>query len=684
MMQVSNSKPVLILRSIQFRLCVCVIALALFAAACSNTDKNEPFFGKTNPPTNHVLHYVTGSEVESLDPQVGTGQPDTRIYMALYEGLVEYGPKTTLPIPGVAEKWEHNKDWSEFVFHLRHDARWSNGDPITADDFVYSLQRGFSPEFAARAAYLGYYIKYAEAFNEKAVFVRDPNPDPQTGEYIYVLEKDVNSEAGNSETATERAPEGEDVSLDTKFHQFMHAPSRLILPGDEKDRAKAIDNDPKLKAAVAGKEFVPVEAKDIGVEPVNPYTLRITLSQPAPFFLKLLAHQFFRAVPKKAIEQYGTAWTQPDHIICSGAFKLKEWKPYDRVVVERNPYYWDKTEYWKESPTGQKVEQLVYYPVQDSSTVMNLYKAGEIDAFLNHTVPKAWLDMILQKKDYMDAPENAIDYFDFNCKKPPMTDPRVRKAFNLAIDKESFVKWRKITKLAPTFVPEGLFPGYPTPKAELFNPEKARQLLAEAGYRDSQGNYDPSKFPVAEVEVTYNPDGANGEISEWLQAQWKQNLKLTIPLKSLEFRTFLVSRPKGEYKGIARDGWVGDYMDPYTYLGLFSSGSGDNATQWTDPKYDQLLDEANRISDPQQRYEALAKAEAYLLDQQPFILLDIPKVNWMKKPYVKGMYPNPGTLHAWKFVYIETDPAHWDQSTPDMTEEIGLADWQKDQQTAKR
>src|SRR2546421_1467078 len=298
-MQIWESKPVSFFRSGQFRLCLLLVTLALLAVACSTTDKNEPFFGKINPPGNDIMHYVTGSEVESLDPQVGTGQPDTRIYMALYEGLVEYGPKTTLPIPGVAEKWEHNKDWSEFVFHLRHDARWSNNDPITADDFVYSLQRGFSPAQASRAAYLGYYIKYAQPYNEGAVFIRDPKPDPQTGEYIYVLEKDANSEAGNSETATERAPEGEDVSLDTKFHQFMHAPSRLILPGDEKDRAKAIDKDPKLKAAVAGKEFVPVEAKDIGVEAVDPYPLRITLSQPAPFFLKLLAHQFFRAVPKK-------------------------------------------------------------------------------------------------------------------------------------------------------------------------------------------------------------------------------------------------------------------------------------------------------------------------------------------------------------------------------------------------
>ena len=672
------------LRCAQFRIAIALVSLSLLVIGCSVSAGNDPYFGRTVPPQNHILHYVTGSEVESLDPQVGTGQPDTRIYMALYEGLVEYGPKTTLPIPGVAEKWDLNKDSSEFVFHLRHDARWSNGDPITSEDFVYSFRRGFSPAQASRAAYLGYYIKYAEAYNEGGVFVRDPKPNDQ-GQYTYVLEKDLKSEASGTEAATERAPEGEDTSLDTPFHHFMHSPSRLVLPGDEKDRAEAINKDPKLKAAVAGKEFVPVKAEDIGVEAIDPYTLRVTLTQPAPFFIKLMAHQFFRVVPRKAIEQYKDTWTQPGHIICSGPFVLKEWKPYNRVVVERNPYYWDKTEYWKESPTGEKIDQIIYYPLQDNSTIMNLYKSGEIDAFLNHSVPKAWLDIIVPKRDYMDAPENAIDYYDFNCKKPPMTDVRVRKAFNLAVDKEAFAKWRKIVKPASTFVPAGIFPGYPTPQAELFNPEKARQLLAEAGYRDAQGNYDPKKFPVSDVELTYNPDGSNGEIAEWIQAQWKQNLQLTIPLKALEFRTFLVSRPKGEYKGIARDGWVGDYMDPFTYLGLFLTGSGDNATQWTDPKFDKMLSDANRIPDPQERYNALAKAEAYLLDQQPFLLLDIPKVNWMKKPYVKNMYPNPGTLHAWKFVYIETDQSRWDQGTPDMTgQELGLADWQKEQTASLR
>jgi oligopeptide transport system substrate-binding protein len=236
---------------------------------------------------------------------------------------------------------------------------------------------------------------------------------------------------------------------------------------------------------------------------------------------------------------------------------------------------------------------------------------------------------------------------------------------NLTVDKIAYANWRKIVKPLTAFTPEGLFPDYPRPKGDDFNPEKAKQLLAEAGFKDASGKFDPKKFPANDVEITYNPDGSNQQVCEWLQAQWKQNLGITLPLKAVEWRTFAAIRPKLEYKGLARDGWVGDYMDPFTFLNLFYTG-GENGTGWSDPKYDEMLDEANRQLDPKKRFELLAKAEAFLLDAQPFVPLDTDATNWVKKPYVKGMYPNPGTLHAWKFVYIERDQTKWDYGVPDM------------------
>lgn len=663
------------LRQTRFLLTSVVLAaLALLASACQTGQaSNREFFGKTDPPAENVLRYVTGSEPESLDPQVSTGQPEGRIYMALFEGLVEYDPKTMEPIPAIAERWVSNNKLSEFVFYLRRNARWSNGDPITAHDFVYSFRRGLSPQFAARNAPLGYYIKYAQAFNEKGVFVRDP----QTGRFV--LESDVKGGGAATESAATAAqgehpenvggvsefpPDAQDASRDTDFHHYIHSPTRLVLPDDKEKRNKAIEADPKLKAAVAGKEFVTVRGEDIGVEALDDYTFRVTLSQSAPYFVGMMAHQFFRLVPRKAIEKYGnTAWTQPQNIITNGPFKLESWKPYNEIVVVRDPMYWDAA--------NVHLDRIIFPAIEETATIMNLYKAGEIDCLANHNVPIGWLDHIMPLKDYMDAPEAAIQYYQINVTKPPMNDKRVRKAFNMAIDKVALAKWRKVVKPLTAFSPEGIFPNYPQPKGDQFNPERAKQLLAEAGYKDPRtGQFDPKKFPVERVHLVYNTKEENKQVAEFLQAQWKQNLGLTIPLNNMEWKTFLTHRSSLAYEGFARGAWIGDYMDPFTFLNLFYTEKNDSGTGWHDPKFDRMIDEANSTLDPKRRYQLLAEAEAYMLDAQPVIPLYTNATNFLKKPYVKGLYPNAGTMHPWKFVYIERDQSKWDRGVPDMSKSI--------------
>jgi oligopeptide transport system substrate-binding protein len=264
----------------------------------------------------------------------------------------------------------------------------------------------------------------------------------------------------------------------------------------------------------------------------------------------------------------------------------------------------------------------------------------------------------------MDAPEAAIFYYCLNTKKPPMNDVRVRKALNLAVDKVALAEYRVVNKPLTAFSPEGIFPGYPQPDGDKFDPERAKRLLAEAGYANATGEFDPNTFPTDAVKITYNTTESNRQVAEFMQAQWKQNLGLTFLLKNMESKTFFSHRSKLEYDGIAVNGWSADYMDPLTFLNLFYTGGADNATGWADPKYAAMLDEANRTLDPAKRYELLAKAEAFMLDAQPVIPLMTTASNWVKKPYVKGMYANPGTLHAWKFVYIEPDSAKWDADAP--------------------
>ncbi|HZT59600.1 MAG TPA: peptide ABC transporter substrate-binding protein [Pyrinomonadaceae bacterium] len=655
-----------------------VIAAALLAASCTTHASKSEYFGKISPPEGQVLRYVTGSEPESLDPQMSSGQPEARIDMALYDGLAEYHPKTMEPIPSIAERWVTNEDASEFVFFLRHDAKFSDGSPITANDFVYTIRRGFNPELASRLAYLGYDIKYSEAYNSADSFVRDP----ATGRFLLASEdKPAGGEAkGDANAATTAQPaasptqaeqdaayrqrlamKGEDAAPDTDFHKFIHSPDRLVVPSDEKERQKALKADPKLQTLVAGKEFVPVKAEDIGVEAVDDYTLRITMRQPAPYFLGLVPHQFFRVIPRKVIEKYGINWTKPENFVGSGPFKLEEHKPYNQLVVVRNPYFWDAA--------NVHLDKIVFYPLEENTTIMNLYKAGDLDASFNHTVPAAWLKSgVRYMKDYMDAPENGSAYWQINTKQPPLNDVRVRKALNMAIDRDALADYRVVSKPNNTLVPQGILHGYPRVKGYDLDVEGAKRLLVEAGYKDAAGKYDPSKFPVNQIEVTYNTNESNRQIAEFVQAQWKQNLGITVSLRNVEFKTFLDMRSKLQYKGIAGGaGWSGDYMDPNTYLSLFITDGGDNGTGWTDPKYTAMLNEANRQPDKQKRYELMAKCEEYMLDAAPIIPLLKPATSWMKKPYVKGMYPNPGTLHAWKYVYIEHDEAKWDRQMPDMT-----------------
>ncbi|MFM9905587.1 MAG: peptide ABC transporter substrate-binding protein [Pyrinomonadaceae bacterium] len=650
------------------------VVLCSFITGCS-TSANSKYFGRTVAPKDNVLRYVTGSEPETLDPQVSSGQPEARIYMAIFEGLVEYGPKNMQPIPAIAKSWEISPNVDEFVFHLRDNAKWSDGTPITANDFVYSFRRGFDPATLSTSTELGFFIRYAEQFNTGQVFVR------KNGEFL--LKKDFGADAVKPSPV---------FGPDTEFNRFLHSPTRLTLDGSEKKRAKALDADPKLKAAVDGAELVPVTSKDIGVEAIDDHTLRITLRQSAPFFVGLLAHQLFRLVPQKSIDKWGKDWIRPEHILTCGPFKVKDYRPYDSLELRKDPNYWDAA--------NVHLDGLDFYPVEDNATILNLYKAGSVDAFLNHTVLTSWIEQVQSFRDeYMNFPENATAYYSMNVTKPPFNDLKVRKAFAMAVDNVALSNFRKVTKPLYRITPSGIFPEYDKAYEKVseeirnerkispedwvkygkFNAEQARKTLTEAGFpvqKDGTG-YSCPTFPTDKVSVTFNTNENNRAIAEFVQAQWRQNLGITIPLKSQEFKTFLAERHEVQYAGIAQSLWSGDYMDPYTFLGLHYGYPNNGDTGFNDTKYNKMLDDANAQLDPTKRNEMLARAEFYLMDQQPSIPLTINATNWMKKPYVKGMYPNPGTLMPWKFVYIEQDPAKWDKNLENLlTESDPLVDKQ--------
>lgn len=642
-------------------------------AGCASSARGR-YFGKTVAPDENTLHYISGAETEFLDPQLVTAQNDARVSLALFEGLVEYDPKTMQPIPSIAERWESNKSLDEYVFHLRKNAKWSDGKPITAKDFVYSFRRALDPETLSRSASFGYYIKYAEPFNSGDSFVK------KNGEFL--LAKDFAPDGEKSNESTVHTEAGDGRGSDSEFHKFISSPPRLTVHTDAKLQAKQVEANPKLKIALENSELVPIAATDLGVEAIDDFTVRITLNQPAPFFIGLLCHQFFRLVPQHTVEKHGKNWTRPENIVTNGAFKLHSHKPYHELVVVKDPNYWDADKV--------KLDRIEFYPIEDQTTAMNLYKAGSIDAFQNHNVPASWKDEIFQYKDeYLNHPEMAIEYYAISVKKPPMDNIKLRQAFSLAINREELARLRKTVKPLYNFTPEGIFPEYEAARAKVaadiqterkispdewkanrsFNPAKSCALIAEAGFKVTNGTEGKCKvegFPVEKVSVTYNTVESNRQVAEFVQAQWKQNLGITVSIKNMEWKAFLPFRNRVEYEGFVRHAWVGDYVDPFTFLDLHRRPSNQGATGWWDKKYDDMLDAANSELDPAKRYELLARAEYYMLDQQIVMPLATQATNWMKKPFVKGMYPNPGTLHAWKYVYIERDPTKWDTNVDDI------------------
>ena len=629
----------------RFHLGIALVFLCSLIVGCS-TKATTRYWGQVKPPKDNTLRYITGSEPESLDPQFVTGQPEARILIGLYDRLVEYHPKTMQPIPSMATHWEVSDDGIVYTFHLRDNGRFSNGDPITAKDFVWSFQRALSPELASRYGFLGYDIKYGEQYNSKKSFVK------KNGKF---LPDDPNGEPVESCSA--------------------EAPLCLAVAADEEALAKLKADDPATAARIVGAEFVEVKPGDVSVKAVGDNTFIVRLKQPAPYFVGLLTHQFFSVLHRPTIEKFGKDWIKPEHIVTSGSYKLESWDPYDQMTIVKDPNYWDAA--------NVKLDKIQFYPMDEQTTMMNIYKGGRVDALYNHTVPAAWNEYIRQYKDeYLLHPEVTIEYYTFSVLKKPFDNIDVRKAFSLSINRDNLEKFRKTIKQSADFVPT-IFPDYEKARKKvfaelskkdgispadferrLFDPAAACKHMEKAGYtvKDAGGGKcKVTDFPLDGVELTYNTAESNKAVAEFVQSQWQQNLGLTIPLKNMEFKTFLPYRSAIEYKGMARAGWVGDYMDPFTFLSQFYTENNDSSTGWWKPEYDKMMDDANKTLDPESRLEQLAKAEYFMLKDQPVIPLSVAGTNWMKKPYVKGLYPNPGTMHPWKFVYLERDRANWDK-----------------------
>ncbi len=373
--------------------------------------------------------------------------------------------------------------------------------------------------------------------------------------------------------------------------------------------------------------------ESLKIRAVDKYTFEVKLVGPIPFFADMVSHNAFAIVPMHAIEKYGKDWVKPGKMVSNGPYVLSEWKPQEKVVVVKNNKYWDAK--------NVSLKKVTFIANDDINVGYNLYKSGAAD--WTEAVPLELMDEVKLRKDFHVAPQYGTYYFIYNTTRKPLDDARVRKALAMAINKDDLVN--KVTRggqiPANSLVPPST--GYTPAKGYNFDPAAARKLLAEAGYPDGKN------FPA--FTILYNTSSSHKSIAEFIQAQWKVNLGIDVSLMNQEWGTYLDTRSQSHNFDIARAGWIGDYLDPSTFLEMFITGGTQNDGLYTNPKYDELLDKA-RVASGTERFQYLMDAEKILIDEDMAVL---PLYFYVTQNLIDldkwdGWYANPLNIHPWKFI----------------------------------
>ena len=504
-----------------------------------------------------VWRVGNAAEPQDLDPHATTGVSENNLEMALFEGLASEDPQDLHPVPAVAQSWDISPDGRVYTFHLRENLKWSNGEPLTADDFIQTYRRILTPTFASEYAYLV---------------------------YDYVV--------------------GAKEYYDGKLTDFSQ----------------------------------------VGFKALDPRTLQVTLKNPTPYLLKIIAsHPAWTPLPIKTIARFGpvdqkhSPWTRAGNLVGNGPFMLKEWSPNQKIVVVRNPYYWDAA--------TVKLDAIEFYPIEDVATEERMFRTGQLD--ITYDMPNAKIDTY--RKEYPESlriePYLGIYFYRCNVQRPPLNDKRVRKALALAFDRESILKNVTRGDQQPAYAVS--YPGNSgyTPVARLTGGiAEAKRLLAEAGYPDGKG--------LPPIELLYNTNENHRQIGEAIQAMWRNNLGVELRLVNQEWKVYLDMQHTTNFM-LARAGWIADYVDPNVFLETWVTGNGNNDTNWSNPEYDRLYAAALAAKNEEERYAIYQKMDAILVDEVPIIPIYYYTRVHAVSPKVKGYYPTLLDHHPYKFIWLE-------------------------------
>ena len=384
-------------------------------------------------------------------------------------------------------------------------------------------------------------------------------------------------------------------------HDFVSSWVRVLTPETASKYANM------LYVVEGGEAFNKGEITDpaaLGLAALDDHTLRVTLHSPCAYFLDLCAFYTLLPTPSHVIEKHGEDWIKPEFIASNGPFVLDSWLLSRRLRFKKNPHYWNA-----ESVALNTVDAI---PSDNINANFNLYMSGVVDWGDAGAVPLFVVPDLMERDDFHVKPYFCTYFYRFNVDRAPFDDPRVRKALFLAMDREAIVTYvmRAGQTPAHSLVPPGL-PGYNEVQLPERNVAEARRLLAEAGYPEGEG------FPKA--ELLFNTSESHKQVAEVLQQQWKEALGIDIQLVNQEWKVFLATTRATDY-WIARGSWIGDYLDPNTFLDMWTAGNGNNRTNFSDPEYDALIDRAARTVDVEERMALLREAESWILEKEMIIL----------------------------------------------------------------
>ena len=599
-----------------------------------------------------ILIMGNSGEPKGLDPHIVSGVLESNVIRSLFEGLVEAHPsKDGVALPGVATKWYpvNPKEPDEWIFELRKDARWSDGKPLTAQDFLFSFRRLLTPALASDYSFMLYYIKDAEPYHKsQRSYLLSRNDENFTKEWWASL-KDV--DFGPDEKAKEGSFNfiGLDKLKVSQLEKLLKEPDlfewpKSISPEIRRSLIMKNLNYEKSDRGKLGKDQLKDlwELIDFGATAPDKHTLKVKLKSPMPFLPEITKHYTWYPVPKHIVLKHGkigdrfTDWTKPDNLVCNGAFILKSWRFNDHIEVTRNPLYWDKE--------NVGIKGVRFLPITNLYTEDRMYYDQQMH--VTYTIASELIEY--SRKNYPEHVRSELYFGTYfirtNVENKPFDDRRVRLAFSLTLDQKSLIDnvLKGDQKPAAGLVPP--FKGYPASPVVTFNPELAKKLLAEAGYPGGKG--------LPDIEFLTTDKESSKRTAEALQAMWKEHLGASVKIKQLEWTSYITAMFDKDYD-LAAGGWIGDYMDPLTFLDMWMKGAGNNRTGWHSEEFEKILGEAAQTGAPAERYALLAKAEALFLEERPILPVYWYKRNYLLHPDVKGWSPLLLDNHPYKFLRLE-------------------------------